>query len=214
MAFSTVAKRTSGPRPRRSWGFAIYMTFVVVALAAWLYSKPFFAVKAMRTAAAARDMESLSRHIDMQALQENFRDLLRTELREDSAASPEDAFIRAFVGVVSEDVADMVVTPELVASLLIARPVQPVGNWAFGAYEQSPEARAITQRYRDTTAERIEADSTEAAMGRMSISMAYRSLNSFVVRVSSPLWQNGTFALELRRYGIATWKLAAMTPDK
>jgi hypothetical protein len=214
-AFGADTRRAAtGGRRRRVVTALVVAVIAIGAPAAWLYNRPFSVVRAMRAAARDGDREALVVHIDLAALQASFAQSLREENRPDSAASPENAVMRSLLGDMAQDAAAAIVTPELVAMLLTGRPARPFAPSSFGVYAQSAEARAIMDRYRDPAAERAEAEAARAAESRLSIAQAYESSGRFVVKVKSPAWDNGTFALVLVRHGLATWKLEALRAEK
>lgn len=164
---------------------------VAVGIAAGLFAiyvaaAPYITVHQMKSAAESHDGEALSEHIEFPSLRQSLKDQMNAmfakKMAEDEEMrdNPFAAMGAAFVGMMVDKMVDAYVTPVGITQLMAGEKPRPGADKGGGSADNS---------------------------GRKPLSdasMAYESLDKFVVKVKGEDGDEGKFVL--RRRGI-NWKL-------
>lgn len=161
----------------------ILMAAVAVLALGYLAASPWVTLKQMQTAAEARDVRALGRYIDFPALRASLKAQMRLILVRTTAESAGDgiefgAEEQAFASTVLEQFIDRMITPEGLHVLAANASMNPGG---------SPFSMGTT------------------ASALQNATMAYSSLNRFIVRVQDAKGEEAE--LVLHRQGLG-WRLA------
>jgi len=161
---------------------AAVMLFVLYVVAA-----PYITVYQLKSAAEDRDGEALSEHIEFPSVRQSLKDQMNVmfakKMSEDEKTkdNPFAALRAALAGVVVDKVVDVYVTPAGISKLMAGeKPKHHIGK---------------------------EGGNSSSNSGRKPLadaSMAYESLDKFVVKVNNKDGEEGKFVLRRRGFG---WKL-------
>lgn len=165
-----------------------------VALSAWLYASPYFAVKAIANAAAEKDAVALAKYVDFPAVRESLKAGIRAQtadrLRRDAAENPLAIFGMVIAGGLADVVVDSMVTPESIGLLLKGDLPRSPAN--------SSDSPAGTE------------PATPDDGTRPVVSQRYRSWDRFEIRSEDRRRPGRITTLTLTRHGLFDWKLSAI----
>ena len=164
----------------------IALGIALVLFAIYVVAAPFITVYQIQSAAEKNDGEALSEHIDFPSVRQSLKDQMNVMFAKKMAAdekikdSPFAALGAAFAGVMVDKMVDAYVTPAGITQLMAGKNPQ-------SGTEQDD-------------------DSADSSKGKPleNASMAYESINKFVIKVKGADGGDGKFVL--RRQGIG-WKL-------
>ena len=170
--------------------------FLLIALGAffWLYTGPQRALRDIKAAADAGDVEGIRERVDVPAVKESLKEQLNAMMTlklatdKDLKANPFASLGMLFAGRIVETMVDAAVTPAHLAALL-------KGNWAE-AFKK--EAVAPTG-----------AHAAPANDNTAQISGAYDSMDRYTVHVLNKQTHKQAVALTLRREGLS-WRLTSV----
>ena len=171
---------------KRSMKFVVVSVMLLVGTA--FYFTPYYAVHHMRKAAEARDATTLAAYVDFPAFKESLQGQFSTLVAAQGGQSPEQhpfaALGTTLATALISHMIDALVTPESLAMLM--RGVTPhLGNASKPGY-------------------------TIGDAATVDISMAYESVNCFVVTIRRKGAPEGPLRLVLHRQHLVSWKLSAL----
>lgn len=163
----------------------------VIALGAVTYAMPWYTLYQMKTALAERDAAALAGHIDFPVLRENIKQQINGAMADGIKASvgadnPFAAMGQALVSSMSNKMVDAMVSPAGVVAL-VNKSVLSSDKRVDGAGTQPAPGANSKARY----------------------TASYAGWDSFVIRPTAR--QEGGGGLVLRRHGLWSWKLSAIT---
>lgn len=161
--------------------------------AAYVFAAPYITVYQIKSAAEAHDGDALSEHIDFPSVRQSVKDQINAMLAKKMVAADEKMknnplarlATAALAGAMVEKMVDVYVTPAGLLQLLAGKKPEPEYSQSS---TQNPDATADANR-------KPLADA----------SLAYESLDKFMVRVKHSNGKEGQFIL--RRKGLIGWKL-------
>jgi hypothetical protein len=158
---------------------------LLIAGGVWIYFTPFLALRSMRSAAEAGDGAALSGYVDFPAVRESLKTTVsgRVASATQGVDNPLAMLGAAVASALANPMIDALVTPESLA--LILRGVKP---------EPGGAARVALPSESDV-------ETTES----------YGDLNTFFVTVKTKGSPTAPIGLVLKRSGLASWKLSALT---
>jgi hypothetical protein len=163
----------------------VFLSLLVVlgGAATWLYFTPLIALGNMRDAAYAKNAGTLAAYVDFPSVRESLKVVVNAKVNTmaKDATNPMLALGAQFAASFVEPMIDNLVTPDNLGLMLSG--VTPT---VLGA-----------------------ADPT-GATGQVETATRYGGLNSYLVTVKRAGVPWPPVELELRRYGVASWKLAAI----
>lgn len=167
---------------RRALAFLALL--LAIGFGAWLYFTPQLALASMRDAAAARNAGELSSYVDFPAVRESLKVVVQSKMAAvaKDPTNPLLALGASLAAGFADPVIDNLVTPQSLALMLSGVPPTML---ASGAETSSPASMVET-----TT--------------------RYDGLNTYVATVRRKDWPWPPVELEMRREGLASWKLAAI----
>jgi Protein of unknown function (DUF2939) len=162
-----------------------------LVLLAYLTAAPYITVYQIKAAAKARDGEALSEHIDFPSVRERMKSDLKAKfmdsiLHGDAPNHPLAIFGSAFADTIINKMVDAYMTPSGVIYMMAGHPPEIVLDG-----EEVQAASTTEAPFKDAT-------------------MAYESLNKFVVTAQNTKGETSRFIL--RRRGL-TWQLAEIVFD-
>jgi hypothetical protein len=181
------------------------IVIVVIAVVGFAYASPYIALRNLKRAADARDVQTVNQYVDFPALRDSLKQQITGMLtrRLEADANSKLATIGAMIGVtLIGPLVDSYATPDGVAALLNGMPPRgdpgeqppapPDANAPPAAAEMpaSPPAGAAQPPARETTA-------------------GYRGINEFVVTYRRGEG-NANYSAIFQREGLFTWRLTAI----
>lgn len=165
----------------------LYFAVIFPILCLWFGFTPYLTVHNMRKAAEAKDAAELSTYVDFPALKEslkgNFNALMAKEMAKNSTGNKFDALGSAFKAVITDRLADSLVTPESIALMMNAQ--KPLNGKSEKQHPPANESEI------DTT-------------------MSYEGFNSFLVSVKNKNSSDVPVGFVFSRNGIISWKLTSL----
>jgi hypothetical protein len=199
-------------RTSRSVATAL-VVLILVAVLGFVYASPYIALNRVKRAADARDAQTVNEYVDFPALRASLKDqvaaLLTRRIDIQKSGNPL-AIIGAMIGAaLVGPLVDSYATPDGVAAILNGIPPRgdpgerpPQANNGASANPASPSNAPSSGV---TTAQPPPREPPQTTAG-------YRDLNTFVVT-----YQHGAgdarYSAIFRRYGLVSWKLAAVDLD-
>ncbi len=155
---------------------------IAALFAIYVAAAPYITVHQIKSAAKSRDGEALSEHVEFPSVRQSLKDQMNAvfmkEMAKELEGNPFAAVGAAFAGIMVDKMVDAFVTPAGITQLMSGEKPNPTESGESG---------------RDSAREPF-----------ANASMAYESLNKFVVTVKGDAGDDGKFVL--RRRGIG-WKL-------
>jgi Protein of unknown function (DUF2939) len=197
MTVSTPTKRSTA-RPL----IITLIVIVVIAALGFAYASPYIALRNLKRAADARDVETVNQYVDFPALRDSLKQQITGMLsrRLDADNNNKMATIGAMIGVtLIGPLVDSYATPDGVAALLNGMPPRgdPGEHPPAPADANNPPATADA------------ANGGTAPPAERQTTAGYRGINEFVVT-----YRRGTadanYAAIFQREGLFTWKLTAI----
>jgi hypothetical protein len=174
---------------------AFLALLLVVGFGVWLYFTPQLALASMRDAAAARNAGELSSYVDYPSLRASLKVALQSKMAAlaKDQTNPLLALGASLAGNFVDPMIDNLVTPQSMALMLSGVPPtmleHPPGD---SAASSNPDPAAAAPQAMTETSTR------------------YDGLNTYVAIVRRKDWPWQPVELELRRDGLASWKLSAI----
>ncbi|SAL79572.1 membrane protein [Caballeronia arvi] len=198
-------------RTSRSVATALVVLILVAALG-FVYASPYIALNRVKRAADARDAQTVNEYVDFPALRASLKDqvaaLLTRRIDIQKSGNPL-AIIGAMIGAaLVGPLVDSYATPDGVAAILNGIPPR-------GDPGERPPPQANNGTSANPAASSSNAPSSGVATAQQppreppQTTAGYRDLNTFVVT-----YQHGAgdarYSAIFRRYGLVSWKLAAV----
>lgn len=162
------------------------IVFVFVAFSTWFYFTPHLSVSGMKSAAEAKNSAKLSGYVNFPSLRESLKASFSAKFAPDLEKMKNDkpfaGFGAAMANALINPLIDALVTPENLGMM--------VNGYKPHSVKESEKTKPT-----DTDAD---------------ISMAYESLDRFVVTVRKTGAPKDVFGLVFHRDGLFSWKLSAL----
>ena len=158
---------------------------LLIAFGVWVYFTPFLALRSMRSAALAGDGAALSGYVDFPAVRESLKTTVNDKVASvtQGVNNPLGMLGAAFASALANPMIDTFVTPQSLA--LILSGVKPDPGGAARVTLPSENDVEMTESYGD--------------------------VNTFLVTVKTKAGANAPIGLVLKRRGLASWKLSALS---
>jgi hypothetical protein len=161
---------------------------LLIAIGAWVYYTPYLALRSMRSAAEAGDGAALSGYVDFPAVRESLKTTVNAKVASVASAAqdtgnPLGMFGAAFASALVSPMIDTFVTPESLALILNGVKPEPGG---------SVKVALPSEKDVETTTR-------------------YDGPSTFLVTVKTKGSSAEPIGLVLRRGGLVSWKLSALT---
>ncbi|TKC90106.1 DUF2939 domain-containing protein [Trinickia terrae] len=193
--------------------FAVVAAIAAIFVLGYAYVSPYVALAQMKHAADARDAQTLNEYVDYPALRGSLKEqvsqMLTRRIDEQKYNHP-FAALGAMIGVALIDpLVDAYATPDGVAAILRGMP--PRGNPG----ERPPELTADSAASNEASPQPAQAPAAPASNPASSppaepkTTTGYRGVNDFAVTYRHGA-NNARYSAILHRYGLFSWKLAAI----